>query len=133
MTERKPPGMTWETWIDRQIREAQDRGEFDGLALEGRPIPGLDRPRDPDWWHKSLLRREGVQQLPTTLRVRKELEDSLAAIAASEDELEVREIITAINRRIRDVNRLASSGPPSNLVPLDEERVVRTWAEGRAS
>lgn len=133
MTERKPPGMTWETWIDRQIREAQDRGEFDGLALEGRPIPGLDQPRDPDWWHKKLLRREGVQQLPTTLRVRKELEDSLAAIAASDDETEVREIIAAINQRIRDVNRLASSGPPSNLMPLDEERVVRTWAEGRAS
>lgn len=131
MTERKPPGMTWETWIDRQIRDAQDRGEFDDLSLHGKPLPGLDGPRDPDWWHKSLLAREGVAQIPTTLRVRKELEQSLQAVAAADTEEEVREIVAGINRRIYDVNRLASSGPPSTLVMLDVDRVVRTWAEGR--
>lgn len=123
--------MTFETWIDRQIRDGQERGAFDGLAGKGKPLPGLDRPRDPDWWSKSLMTREGISDLPTTLRVRKELEDALAEISASEDEAEVRAIVTAINSRIRDTNRLASSGPPSNLMPLDEERVVRTWSEGR--
>lgn len=133
MTERKPPGMTWETWIDRQIRDAQARGEFADLSLHGKPLPGLDGPRDPDWWHKSLLAREGVAQVPATLRVRKELEESLEAIAASDTEEEVREIVAAINRRIYDVNRMASSGPPSNLVMLDVDRVLRTWAEGRSA
>ena len=28
MTERKPPGVSWESWIDRQIREAEERGAF---------------------------------------------------------------------------------------------------------
>jgi len=131
MVQRKPPGMTFETWIDRQIREAQDRGAFDDLAGSGQPLPGLDRPRDPEWWTKSLMAREGISHLPTTLRVRKELEDALHEIANATDEESVRAIVTAINGRIRETNRLASSGPPSNLMPLDEERVVRTWNDGR--
>lgn len=28
----------WESWIDQQIREAQDRGEFDDLPGKGRPL-----------------------------------------------------------------------------------------------
>jgi hypothetical protein len=44
MTERKPPGMRYEDWIERQIREAQERGAFDDLPGAGKPIPGLDRP-----------------------------------------------------------------------------------------
>lgn len=30
--------MNWESWIDQQIREAQERGEFDNLAGEGQPL-----------------------------------------------------------------------------------------------
>lgn len=124
--------MTWETWIDRQIREAQERGDFEGLRGTGKPLPGLDGRRDPDWWHKQLMRREGIEALPTTLLVRKELDAALEAIAAAGSEPEVREIVERINARILDVNRKASSGPPSNLVPLDPDRVLRTWQEGRA-
>lgn len=28
----------WESWIDQQIREAQDRGEFDDLPGKGKPL-----------------------------------------------------------------------------------------------
>ena len=131
MTERKPLGMTWETWIDRQIREAQERGEFSGLAGSGKPIPDLLRPRDEAWWHKRLMQREGVATLPKTLLVRKNFEQALIDIAAADDEDTVRQIVEAINVQIREINGKASSGPPSNLMPLDVERVVRTWSAGR--
>ena len=29
---------SWESWIDQQIREAQERGAFDGLAGQGKPL-----------------------------------------------------------------------------------------------
>jgi hypothetical protein len=29
MTERKPPGASWETWIEAQIRVAMEDGAFD--------------------------------------------------------------------------------------------------------
>ena len=60
MTERKPFGVTWETWIDRQVREGMERGEFDGLPGHGQPIADVDRPRDELWWVKQKLAREGV-------------------------------------------------------------------------
>jgi hypothetical protein len=131
MTGRKPPGMTWETWIDRQIRDAQERGEFDDNSLTGKPIPSLDRPRHEDWWTNQLIQREGIALLPKTLQVRKELDQALADIAAADTEVQVREIVSRINARIREVNGKAASGPPSNMMPLDVERVVATWSDGR--
>jgi len=36
----KKPGDSkdWESWIDQQIREAQERGEFDNLPGKGKPL-----------------------------------------------------------------------------------------------
>jgi hypothetical protein len=33
--------MPYESWVDRQIREAIERGEFDNLPGQGKPIKGL--------------------------------------------------------------------------------------------
>jgi hypothetical protein len=131
VSERKPFGVTWETWIDRQIRSGMDRGEFDGLPGHGQPLADIDQPHDELWWVKQKLAREGVSFLPPTLAVRKELDDALEQVAAASSEAEVRRIVVEINAKIRSVNSMASSGPPSNLMPLDVERVVREWAAGR--
>lgn len=41
MTERKPPGTSWETWIEAQIRVAREQGAFDNLPGAGKPLPDL--------------------------------------------------------------------------------------------
>jgi hypothetical protein len=41
-------GPTHESLIDRLIREAQERGDFDDLPLHGRPIPVEDNPHAGD-------------------------------------------------------------------------------------
>ena len=79
MTGRKPPGVTWETWIDRQIRQGMENGDFDNLPGHGRPLPDLDVIHDEMWWVRKKLRREQVSFLPPTLAIRKELEDTLEA------------------------------------------------------
>ncbi len=80
VTERKPPGVSWETWVDRQIREGMERGDFDRLEGHGRPISGLDRPHDELWWVREKLRREGVSFLPPAPALRKDLEHAREAI-----------------------------------------------------
>ena len=40
MTEQKPPGMSWESWIDQQIREAREAGLFDNLPGAGKWLVG---------------------------------------------------------------------------------------------
>jgi hypothetical protein len=131
MTGRKPPGMTWETWIDRQIRQGMENGDFDNLPGHGRPLPDLDVIHDEMWWVRKKLRREQVSFLPPTLAVRKELDETLEAVAAAGTEGEVRELVAGINARIRQVNATATAGPPSTVGPLDVERVVERWRVAR--
>ena len=131
MTARKPPGVGFETWVERQIREAAERGEFDDLPGAGKPIPDLDEPRDELWWVKRKLRRESFSYLPPTIALRKEAEEALEAALRAATEAEVRQIVAAINRKIVDGNRKAASGPPLNLAPFDPDRVVRRWRERR--
>jgi hypothetical protein len=132
MTERKPPGVSFETWVERQIREATERGEFDNLPGAGKPIADLDKPHDELWWVKEKLRRENLSYLPPTIALRKEAEDALLAASQAASEAQVRRIVADINRKILEGSRKAASGPPLNLMPFDVERVVRTWRERRA-
>ncbi|WP_078653802.1 DUF1992 domain-containing protein [Streptomyces catenulae] len=86
MTERKPPGVDFESWIDRQIREAQERGDFAGLPGVGKPLPGLDRPYDELWWVKEKMAREDLSFLPPSLALRKEAEEAAQAAADAPSE-----------------------------------------------
>ncbi|MEU0812128.1 DUF1992 domain-containing protein [Streptomyces sp. NPDC005970] len=132
MTERKPPGISFETWADRQIREAEARGDFDDLPGRGKPLRGLDGPYDAMWWVKDKMAREGLSFLPPALVLRKEAEDALAAARGAGSEGEVRRILSDINDRIREALRRPPEGPPLDLVPYDVDGVVREWRESRA-
>ena len=52
MTERKPPGVSFETWADKQIRDAEGAATFAALAGKGKPLASLDAPYDELWWVK---------------------------------------------------------------------------------
>jgi hypothetical protein len=132
MASRKPPTQSWESWIDRQIRESQERGEFDELEGTGRPLADLDQPYDALWWVRKKLKEERLAYLPPTLQIRKDLEVAKGEIARARTEHQVRQIIAEINARIRHVNRTAIEGPPSTTMPLDDERTVQRWREQRA-
>lgn len=127
MTERKPAGASWESWIDRQIREAQERGDFDNLAGAGKPLPDLDAPRDELWWVRKKLKEENLSYVPPALQVRKDVEDARARIAAARTEAEVRRIVSDINAVIRTLNRTLVQGPASTVAPLDEQATVEQW------
>ena len=129
MTRRKPPGAGWESWIDRQVREAEERGEFDDLPGAGRPIPDLDKPFDELRWVKEKLRREGLTYMAPSVALRKEATDALRAALEAKSEADVRAIVAAVNEKIRDANRKTIAGPPLMLVPYDVERLVREWRE----
>lgn len=130
MPERKPAGFDWEPRVERAIREAMDRGEFDNLPGQGKPIPGLGRPYDELWWVRDKLRREQISHLPPALTLRKELDEALGRIAAARTEAEVHRHVAALNERIVYVNSHTTSGPSSSLMPLDVERVLEEWRRG---
>ncbi|MFG2947339.1 DnaJ family domain-containing protein [Streptomyces adustus] len=134
MTERKPPGVPFESWVDKQIRDAQARGEFAHLAGAGRPMPEVtDTTYDELWWIKRKMAREGLSVLPPALALRKEAEDALAAAYAAPSELIVRRIITDVNAKIREMMFKPPPGPPLGKKPYDVDEVVREWRERRAA
>jgi hypothetical protein len=129
MTSRKPPGVPWESWVEQQIREARERGEFDDLPGHGKPLPDLDRPRDEMWWVRKKIRRENVSYSPPAISLRRELDETLDHIAAATTEAHVRELVAAINKRIRYVNSHTISGPPTTVAVLDMEETVERWRQ----
>ncbi|MGW2034872.1 MULTISPECIES: DnaJ family domain-containing protein [Streptomyces] len=134
MTERKPPGVPFESWVDKQIRDAQGRGEFDRLPGAGAPLPTeVDSTYDELWWVKRKLVREGLAVLPPALALRKEAEDALEAAYAAPSERIARKIIEDVNVRIKDMMFKPPPGPPLGRKPYDVEAVVREWRQRRAA
>ncbi len=124
MTERKPDNISWESWIERQIRDGQRDGAFERLEGHGRPIDSLGTVHDDMWWVKSKLRDENVNFLPPTIAIRAERVDAINTAMAARTEDDVRRIIEEVNQRIRYVNSHATAGPPSSVVTIDPEVVV---------
>ncbi|MFF4268492.1 DUF1992 domain-containing protein [Streptomyces sp. NPDC001536] len=134
MTERKPPGVPFESWVDKQIQDAQGRGDFDRLPGVGEPLPAdLDTPYDELWWIRRKMAREGFSVLPPALALRKEAEDTLAAALTAPSERIVRKLITDVNVKIREMMFRPPPGPPLGKKPYDVEDVVRLWRERRAA
>lgn len=132
MTERKPPEFRFETWVERQIREAQERGAFDNLKGAGQPIPHHGD-HDENWWIRNYLERENLPTdvllpLPLPVQLRKEIERLPEELRALHTEDEVRATVKDLNRRIAECVR----APSTLRIPLalvDMEAVAARWRE----
>ena len=128
MSSRKPGDRSFDDWIDDQIRDAQERGEFDDLPGKGKPLTGLDGTHDELWWIKQWLAREGVSYLPVPLALRLEAEKLVEGLGRLSSERSVRDAVEELNTRIRSANRMpAIDGPPTTLMPLDVDELVARW------
>jgi len=127
VTERKPPGKSWESWFDEIIQRAQDEGVFQDLPGAGKPLSDLDKPYDPDWWAKQLVRREKISLLPPALELLRQVEAELAIIWTLSSEAEVKRRAAALNAVIATVNARAAEGPPTRVAPLDVDALVADW------
>jgi hypothetical protein len=125
MTERRPPGVNYESWIDRQISEAEKRGKFDNLSTAGKPLPDLGGRSDENWWIKGKLREEGLSYTPPSLALKKSVGDALAAALEADSDDQAGEIVETINGKIREANRKGIKGPPVVFRPLEIEGVLR--------
>jgi hypothetical protein len=133
MTERKPPGTSWETWIEAQIRVAREHGAFDNLPGAGKPLPNLGQESDPLWWVKQFVKREQISMLPPSLELLRKVETELAAIDKLHDEAAVRSRVAALNVEIAKINATVVEGPPTRLGKLDVDQVVARWRGARSA
>jgi len=130
MTERKPAGVSFESWVERQLREARERGSFDNLRGAGKPLPRAAS--DELAWVREKVRQEGLPVsalLPPALAVAKEVEDLPATLARLRSEQRVRTEVTELNKRIDAARRGPQLGPPVRTALLDVDAVVASWRE----
>lgn len=120
--------MQFESWIDRQIREAIERGEFDNLPGTGKPLELSD---DPDWWIKAKMKRENLDAvLPSGIMLRKEVDSIQDTLADVRSERAVREICEDLNERIREYYHRGLSGPLIIVRVIDVDAEITRWREG---
>ncbi|TDT34506.1 DUF1992 domain-containing protein [Naumannella halotolerans] len=118
-----------ESWVDQQIREAMERGEFDNLPGSGKPIENL-RKDDPDWWIKQMLRREGIDPPPSERELlREEVENLDQNLRLLDRESEVRHVLSDLNRRIRSARMRPRAVPNRIVQPVDIEAAISRWKE----
>ena len=131
MTERKPPEISFVSWIDQQINEAAERGAFDNLPGAGKPLPRGEAGGDA--WLRNYLAREGVaaeELLPTPLKLRNERERLAEPVSELRTEAEVRGVVRDLNRRIMEWRRIPT-GPSIFLSLVGEEAMVSRWRQAQ--
>ena len=81
MIEKKKSPLDWERAIDRQIREAMERGEFDNLPGAGKPLDLTPDPNTPADWQLAfkILKDAGVA--PEWIELNKEIHAERRALA----------------------------------------------------
>lgn len=120
--------MPWETWVERRLREARERGVFEDLAGLGKPLEVRDH--DPMTWVREKARQEGLPitaLLPPSLAVAKEVEDLPVTLARERSEARVRDLLIDLNRRIDAARRGPQLGPPVRTALLDVDEQVAAW------
>jgi hypothetical protein len=137
MTDRKPPQMKFNTWIDQQVADAERRGVFDDLPGKGKPLNLKPGAADGDYgaqWVRDYAHREGVpveEMLPTPMRLRREIERLAQTAGEFRSEAEVREAAADLNRRIVEWRRIPI-GPPIHVSLVNADNLVALWRKAAA-
>ena len=120
------------TWVDLQVRQAIERGDFENLPGYGKPIEGLGAEHDPDWWLKKLVERERIAVLPPSLQLRKEDAELDGRLDSINVEADVRREVEDFNGRVIAARYRPADGPPLITMPRDVDETVEAWRVRRA-
>lgn len=109
------------------------RGDFDDLALAGKPLH-LPSRHDPDWWIKQRIDEDDVDRdalLPVVMLLRREHDRRADTLASLTTEQEVREYAADYTRRVRD-DRLRNPLARMLAPEMDGDETVERWRGLRA-
>jgi hypothetical protein len=119
-------------WVDLQIKRAMERGEFDNLPGQGKPLGDLGSPDDRDWWLRKLIEREQITgALPAALQLRKDDRELDTLLDREAVEAHARELVEDFNKRIIEARRQLQGGPPVVTPTRDVDAEMERWRERR--
>lgn len=89
--------------VERSIRDAIARGEFENLRGAGKPLSDLDSEYDPDWWARRYV--ESVKAEDAAFEVRRMVTHDLPFLRTMVDRAAARARVDELNSLITEVNR----------------------------
>ena len=135
VTERKPPGMSFETWVESQISRSMARGEFENLPGAGKPLRVPSGEDSMVEWVVAKARQENIDlfgMLPPGLALRRERDDLPRRAAELSSEAAVRALVDDYDARVRAFWRRPQESRWSPLPGLaDAEALLDEWRRGR--
>jgi hypothetical protein len=135
MTERKPAGMSFETWVESQISRAAARGDFENLPGAGKPLPRRSAADDVYEWVVQKARKENLDllgMLPPGLALRKERDDLPRRVEDLPTEAAVRTLAEDFNARVQAFWRTPQESRWSPVPGLaDVDALVEHWQRAR--
>jgi len=104
--------------VERKIKEAEERGEFDNLPGQGKPLDLDDDSRIPDDLRLAYKILKNADCLPPELELKKEIRQMEDILENIPDEKERYQQIKRINHKITKLNMMGHRSPF-----LEEEQI----------
>ncbi len=106
---RRQVAPTWESLIDRQIRDAMAEGKFDDLPYQGQPLPAVDDGYAGEWAMAfRMLRNAGVAppwiEADKEIRGRLDRRDAIVARAATASPGNLPRLREELERAVIEIN-----------------------------
>jgi hypothetical protein len=103
--------VAFEKIVERKIREAQEKGEFDNLPGSGNPIDLQDDANIPDDLRLAYKILKNADCLPPEIQLRKEIRQMEDLLDSIPDEKEKYRQIRKINFKIMQLNMMGKRSP----------------------
>lgn len=127
---RRRPISTWDNWVDRAIEEAKERGEFDNLPAQGKPLRVESNPYAPelDLAHSIL---KNADMAPPWIELNRAIETEIAALAALRERTGQRLAASIAKLSAPRDHPAEGNSPPAP--PVQPARWRPAWLFGRPS
>lgn len=117
--------------VERRIVEAMERGEFDNLPGQGKPLH-IDSPppvNEDLWWMLKIMRQANV--VPDEIRYRKRVDELREKLETATDERDVLATVRELNAEIRKLNGMGTNVIPTTLTTFEEADALARWRRAR--
>lgn len=110
--------------IEKKIKEAQDKGEFDDLPGSGEPLKIEDDSRVPEDLRLAYKILKNADCLPPELQLKKEIRQMEDMLEKIQDEKEMYRLLKRINYKITKLNILGKGSPLLEETEIYHKKLV---------
>ena len=115
--------------IEKRIKEAQEKGEFDDLPGHGEPLKIEDDSHIPEDLRLAYKILKNADCLPPELELKKEIRQMEDMLGDIPDEREKYRYLKKINYKIMQLNMMGKNSPLLDETQIYYKKIVDRWGK----